>query len=184
VNFKLIRITIFLFWTQFCFAQNENPPLEDSIARDNNRPSWHPESWKKPTLGLRTSISVNKVFYPEIGISLQKLIYSDEFLWFAPTVYATYGFSGKYNKHTSNVHSINLGIDYNKDGGVLGLNIAYQSDGKLTDIVISPKIGFGFSAFYFYYSYCFSTNKQAFTNFGKHQFGLIINSNQFHHKKE
>ena len=179
----MYKILLLLILPISSFSQIENP-IQDSIQKDTVLKSRHPESWKKPTLGARIGLSVNKVFYPEIGISIQKLIYSDEFLYFAPTFYASYGYSGKYNKHIKNLHTFNLGFDYIKDGGVLGLNVSYQSDGGKNDILISPKIGFGLSALYFYYSYCFSTENYPFSNFGKHQFGLIINTNQFHHKKE
>lgn len=179
---KKIFILINLVFTLNVKAQSN--PIQDSIPNDTVAKSWHPESWDNPSIGARIGLSVNKVFYPEIGISIQRLIYSDEFLYFAPTFYVSYGYSSKYNRHINNIHSFNLGFDYIKDGGVLGLNVSYQSDGGNSDILISPKIGFGLSALYFYYSYCFSTENYPFSNFGKHQFGLIINSNQFHHKKK
>lgn len=176
------KILLLLLLPISCFSQLENP-IQDSIYRDTVLRSWHPESWENPSIGARIGLSVNKVFYPEIGISIQQLFYSDEFLYFAPTFYASYGYSGKYNRHMQNLHSFNLGFDYIKDGGVLGINMNYQSNGSKSDFLISPKIGFGLSALYFYYSYCFSLENYPFTNFGKHQFGLIINTNQFHHKK-
>lgn len=177
------KILLLLLLPISCFSQLENP-IQDSISRDTVLRSWHPESWEKPSIGARIGLSVNKVFYPEIGVSIQRLIYSDEFLYFAPTFYASYGYSGEYTKLINNIHTFNLGFDYIKDGGVLGLNVSYQSDGTNTDFLISPKIGFGFSFMNFYYSYCFSTENYPFSNFGKHQFGLIINTNQFHHKKK
>jgi hypothetical protein len=179
---KTIILLIYLVFTLNVNAQLN--PIQDSILSDSVFTRRHPESWKKPTLGARIGLSVNKVFYPEIGISIQRLIYSDEFLYFAPTFYASYGYSGKYTKHINNLHTFNLGFDYIKDGGILGLNISYQSDGANTDFLISPKIGFGFSFMNFYYSYCFSTENYPFSNFGKHQFGLVINTNQFHHNKK
>lgn len=149
---------------------------------DDTTSSKAPTSWKRPFAGIRLAVGFQKSFYYEAGFSLQQYAYDEK------RGYAANCFYIAYERTTANgekpVQGIKAGFESVFNGGTGGIELKYLSDALNRDWVITPKIGIGIGAATLFYGYNLSTNKRPFSNLGKHQFSLAVNTNiLFYHWK-
>lgn len=135
-----------------------------------------PQTWKKFEPGLRVAVGLQKYFYTELGLGLQRYTYIDKYGFLATTFYASYQWtpprSGKLQ-----VNGIKAGAELVNNGATGGIEVVYLYNDEHSDWIITPKYGFGIGAATLFYGYNFSTSKYPFPNVRRHQFSLAINTN-------
>jgi hypothetical protein len=122
---------------------------------------------------LRVGLGIQKSFVSEIGYSRMKHISSCTG-FFSKTYYSSIEYVPKTSNY-KDVFGLKIGLEYNLSIIAVGLETKYQTDFNNKDVVITPKIGLGFSCFNLFYGYNISTNKNPFPSVGNHQFSLVFN---------
>ena len=135
-----------------------------------------PASWKKFHIAPRVAIGVQKLFFTELGFSLQKYIYEARHGFIVYTIYSAFEWVSGTSEEKG-VYGIKAGYEIVNNGGAGGIEVKYLSNGDNDDVMITPKIGFGIGFVNLFYGYNFSTNKYPLSKIGKHQFSLAINTN-------
>jgi hypothetical protein len=83
-----------------------------------------------------------------------------------------------------NIFGYKIGIDFYCNGYIYVIETKYQTDGKLNDIVITPKFGTEFPnlSINAYVGFNISTNYYPFSDIGRFQFSIlyVINKKTFH----
>lgn len=135
-----------------------------------------PASWKKMELAPRVAFGIQKGFYMEIGGVLQRYIYDPRHGFAANAIYTSVEWTpGKGNEKA--IIGLKAGAESVYNGGTMGIEVKYLTNGAANDFVITPKLGFGIGLATLFYGYSFSTNTYPFDRIGKHQFSLAINTN-------
>lgn len=143
-----------------------------------------PQTWKKYHIGLRVGAGIQKSFYTEVGLSLQKYVYSAKHGYIVPTIYTAFEWIPATSGQKP-VYGIKAGVEMVNTGAAGGLEIKYLANSENEDLIFTPRLGFGLGFINFFYGYNLSTRKYPFPKIGKHQFSLVINSNIFfYHLKD
>ena len=137
-----------------------------------------PETWKRFYPGLRLGAGIQRSFYTEVGLSLQKYVYDEREGFIVPTIYAAFEWTPS-TKGQKPVYGIKIGGETVRNGASGGIEIKYMWNAGNEDVVFTPKLGFGLGFINLLYGYNLSTRKYPFSKIGKHQFSLVINSNIF-----
>ena len=147
-----------------------------------NDTSRIPVNWKNYFPGIRLGLGLQKAFFTEAGISLQRYKYHRSgFL--ATTWYAAFEWKPA-TRGSRPVSGIKVGAEMVNNGGTAGIEVKYQYGSDHNDVVITPKYGIGIGAATLFYGYNISTQKRPFINVGRHQFSLSFNTNiLFYHMK-
>ncbi len=142
-----------------------------------------PVSWKKMELAPRFAFGVQKAFYLEAGAVLQQYFYDPRHGFAAYAVYTSVEWTpGKANEKS--IIGVKAGAESVYNGGTMGIEVKYLTNGEENDVLITPKLGFGIGLVTLFYGYNFSTNKYPFDRIWKHQFSLAVNTNLFfYHSK-
>lgn len=151
-----------------------------STAQTDSAGSDVPETWKKLHLGIRAGTGIQKNFYTEFGLTLERYLYEARHGFMVYTWYSTFEWTPA-SKGKEQVNAIKLGAELVNNGAAGGLEVKYLFNSQHEDVMITPKFGFGMGFVNLFYGYNFSTRKYPFSSIGKHQFSLAINSNIFHH---
>jgi hypothetical protein len=164
---QMIALSVILFLFTSIYTQ---PP--DSSKRNI------PETWKRFHIAPRLGFGLHRSFFSEYGLALQRYLYNERHGFAVTTYYASFNWVPP-TKGEKPVTGIKAGAEviHNGSGGAIELN--YITDGDSTDVLITPKLGFGIGVVNLFYGYNFSTNKYPFSRIGKHQFSLVINTNIF-----
>src|SRR5258706_6813236 len=164
------RLLFLLFLFAFTIANGQTDSAKNEV----------PETWKKLQPGLRAGAGIQRNFYTEFGISLQKFTYIARHGYMAYTFYTTFEWTPA-SPGKEQVNGIKAGTEFVNNGGTGGIEIKYLFNSKAEDFVVTPKFGFGIGTATTFYGYNISTRKYPFPNIGKSQFSLVVNSNIFHH---
>jgi len=142
-----------------------------------------PATWKKMELAPRVAFGIQRAFYLEGGLALQRFIYDARHGFVANTIYTCFEWTpGK--KEEGSVYGVKAGAESVFNGGTGGVEIKYLTNGDDEDVIITPKFGLGIGTVTLFYGYNISTNKYPFDRVRKHQFSLAINTNLlFYHSK-
>lgn len=129
---------------------------------------------KNKSWNIRFNTGIQRSYFLDIGISRSFMNGSGHgnygYDYFASAIlYPT------FKKEYRQIYGLKAGVHFFGNGGLLGLETVYLSDGKYTDFIITPQIGIGLSFLYFSYGYGFSTNEYVLNRVGKHQFSLALN---------
>ena len=143
------------------------------------------ETWDHFVLGLRAVCGIQKSFYTECGLSLQRYFFQGKP---ATVAASTYYICFEWTPTTSgdtkkNIYGYKVGYEWAYNLAVCELDIKYLTNNEKEDIMITPKMGIGVGTLCMLYGYNFSTKKYPFSNIGKHQFSLVFNSNILFKKK-
>jgi hypothetical protein len=142
-----------------------------------------PETWDKFHIAPRIGVGIQKSFFTEIGLSLQRYVYEARHGFMVSTLYAAFEWTPSIPGQRP-VYGIKAGAELVNNGGAGGIEIKYLTDSDSSDVVITPRFGFGLGFANIFYGYNFSTNKYPFPKIGKHQFSLVINTNiLFYHSR-
>ncbi|MFI5130241.1 MAG: hypothetical protein ACHQFX_09635 [Chitinophagales bacterium] len=145
--------------------------------------NYVPETWKKPGFGIRAGFGIQKHFYTELGVALQRYIYEARHGYMAYAYYTTFEWTPS-SPGKEQVYGIKGGAEIVNNGGTGGIEVKYLFNSLSNDVVITPKFGFGIGLLTLFYGYNFSTNKYPFPNIRQHQFSLAFNSNLIHHSRK
>lgn len=163
------RWTILLFLTALLLIG------QHSYGQDNYK--WgsgygNSDAGKTKTL-IKTGIGFQKSFYAELGLSRRKVVGEDMFMG-SHYFYSTIEYTPKINPNKDNaLYGLKFGYDINCMGLGLALETKYITDMKISDIILTPKIGFDFfGEISLYYGYNISFNKSPFNYHGHHQFSI------------
>ncbi|HEV7781098.1 MAG TPA: hypothetical protein VGO58_07510 [Chitinophagaceae bacterium] len=142
-----------------------------------------PASWKKMELAPRVAFGIQRAFYLEGGLALQRFIYDSRHGFVANTIYTCFEWTPG-RKDSQSVYGVKAGAESVFNGGTGGIELKYLTNGDKEDFIITPKFGFGIGTVTLFYGYNISTNKYPFDRVRKHQFSLAINTNLlFYHSK-
>ncbi len=153
-------------------------------ATDTSR-NYIPETWKKYYAGPRVGVGLQRSFYAEAGIALQKYVYERRHGYMASTWYASVEWiPASYSQKTA--FGYKVGAELINNGGAGGIEVKYLTDGDKNDVVITPKYGIGLGVVNIFYGYNISTSKYPFPHIRKSQFSLTINTSMLFYsmKKE
>jgi len=134
-----------------------------------------PASWKKYHPAPRVAFGTQRAFFLEAGLAFQKYTYA----WNGFVVnnfYSSFEWTPANNKYRGTT-GVKVGFENVFNGGAGGIEVKYLSDGDSSDVMITPRIGWGIGAANLFYGYNLSTNKYPFDRIRKHQFTLVINTN-------
>jgi hypothetical protein len=135
-----------------------------------------PASWKKMELAPRVAFGIQKGFYAEAGAVLQQYFYDPRHGFVANAIYTSVEWTpGKGNEKA--IIGVKTGAESVYNGGTMGIEVKYITNGDEHDFIITPKLGFGIGLATLFYGYNFSTNKYPFDRIRKNQFSLAINTN-------
>lgn len=168
----------FIFLLTFLFVCT----ISNGQTSDSTQP-YVPETWKKYHIGIRAGAGIQRSFYFEAGLSLQKYVYEARHGFMASAFYAAFERTAGTSGETP-VYGVKAGAELVNNGAGGTIEIKYLANSKKEDVVITPKFGFGLGFINIMYGYNFSTNKYPFPNIGKHQFSLVINTNILFHDPE
>lgn len=171
-------VTKFIFLLTFLFVLN----VVNGQIRDSTQP-YVPETWKKYHIGIRAGAGIQRSFYFEAGLSLQKYVYEARHGFMVSTFYAVFERTAGTSGETP-VYGVKGGAELINNGAGGAIEIKYLANSEKEDVMITPKYGFGLGFINIMYGYNFSTNKYPFPNIGKHQFSLVINTNILFHDPE
>lgn len=165
---RLFITTIFLIISLNGYCQ-----MDTSKGKDLNKKEGYKE-WSKYHTAIRIGAGINKSFFSELGVKRQKFYYND-------LGYASKGFytslewvpiNSNYNE--KNIFGLKGGYEITARIITIGVEGKFQTNFNKTDFIITPKIGLGFFA-NFFYGYNFSFYNSPFESISKHQFSLILN---------
>jgi hypothetical protein len=135
-----------------------------------------PETWKKFHFAPRAGIGIQKSFFAEAGLSLQKYVFEATHGFMVFNIYSAFEWAPSGSKDKA-VYGPKLGYEIVTNGVAGAIEVKYLSNGDNDDVMITPKIGIGFGIVNLFYGYNFSTNKYPFERIRKNQFSLVFNSN-------
>ena len=135
-----------------------------------------PASWKKMELAPRVAFGIQKGFYIEAGAVLQRYFYDPRHGFTANAVYTSVEWTPEKGNEKA-IIGVKAGAESVYNGGTMGIEVKYLTNGDENDFAITPKLGFGLGLATLFYGYNFSKNKYPFDRIGKHQFSLAINTN-------
>jgi len=158
---KYFLISLTLAVPIVLFGQAINPVETDTTKHVTY--SWH-------SLALRTGVGVQRDFFAEIGPSFVFNQFDSREGFGNLACYATYEWMP-----SNNIQGVKIGGEWCFNGGLIGVDLKFQSNDKVTDAVITPKYGLGFGFVNLFYGYNFSTNNYPFHSIGKSQFSLVFN---------
>lgn len=132
-------------------------------------------TFSRPGYKKRTELKT----VPRIGVGIQKTAYVElglsRHLGFASTAY--YG-SFEWTP-IKNIYGLKVGYEMNARIVALGLEAKYQTDLLLSDVMLTPKIGFGLMGIVnIFYGFNISFFNLPFPGIGRHQFSIVFNYNR------
>src|SRR5688572_948348 len=100
------------------------------------------ERWPHFFPGIRVGVGLQKAFYYEAGLSMQRFAFNPQLGFAATSFYAAYTHTTAMNEIKA-VNGVKAGIESVFNGGTCGIEVGYLSDSNEDDIVITPKLGLG-----------------------------------------
>jgi hypothetical protein len=163
-------LILLLVVCSICSAQDTIKSKSDSI--------YGYKHWTKYNNALRFGVGTQKSFYTELGLSRHQFTFND--LGYASsTYYSSIELTPTFSSTNKNIYAIKAGYEINARTLALGIEGKYQTDFMKNDIVITPKIGFGFMGVVnLFYGYNISLMSSLFQNIGHHQFSIVCNLNR------
>ena len=166
----------FIFWVAFLFV------LTPANGQASDTTSNTPKTWDRFQIGLRAGGGIQKSFFTEVGLSLQKYVYAERHGYMATTFYTSFEWTPSSSRGKP-VYGFKAGAELVNNGATGGFEVKYLVNAENKDVMLTPKYGFGLGFVTVFYGYNISTNKYPFHQIGKHQFSLVINSNIFFYYK-
>jgi hypothetical protein len=150
----------------FCQDTLANPP----------RPGY--KKWTTMRTVPRIGLGIQRTAYLELGLARHRFIFND--LGFASAAY--YGaFEWTPIK---NIYGLKAGYEINARTAALGIEAKCQTNLSGTDIVLTPRVGFGAMGIVnIFYGFNISFMKRPFSSVGPHQFSIVFNYNKLAFKK-
>ncbi len=126
-------------------------------------------------ISVRIGTGLQNDFYSEIGAALHTCRYGDTG-YFSKAYYTALEWMPDQN---NDIYGIKIGYEISALLLITGLEVKYQTDFKINDVVITPKIGLSiFGDANIFYGYNISTNNTPFSRIRNHQFSIVFNLNK------
>jgi hypothetical protein len=162
-DLKTLLLFLFSLLAIPIWGQSQTSPVPTSTSI----PKW----WNTQEIKPRVAIGLQKSFFTEIGIAKH---------WMGgdivvPRSTALYSSLEWVPSHSGSVYGAKVGAETISGMGISGLEVKYQTNFHVQDVVITPKIGVSLlGSASLFYGYNISVKKLPFHQVGKHQFSLVL----------
>ncbi|WP_066837747.1 hypothetical protein [Rufibacter ruber] len=160
---KYLLTCLILFLTVEASGQSTVEQLPSSASTS----TW----WDTKKVKPRVALGYQKSFFTEVGVA-KHWSGGDMVIPRSTALYSSLEWAPS---STGSVYGIKVGAETISGMGISGLEVKYQSNFKVDDIVITPKLGLSLlGSVSIFYGYNISINKSPFDHVGRHQFSLAL----------